>query len=332
LHSVGHRNRDCDALKIAIGAPAVRANGNIIQKRHFRLPGFVREVRRRVTAERLAPDLKSLVPIQSEGSQTPFFAIHGVYGKVVLYIPLTLLLGRDQPFYALQSQGLDGSQIRQTTIEALAVDYIEEIRKVREKGPYLLGGYSFGGVVAYEIACRLKSLGEDVPLVALFDTVNPAKPRRRQKLVERAKKRLNEIASMAAGQRFRYLTDRVRGKIDIHINKMREDLQMFFHQKKAEIVPEYLRRVSISAAHEKMLDNYRPGPFSGRLTLFRAEYSHEGFEYLDDLGWSAYAEQGLEIIRVPGSHGVMFKPPQVNFVAAKLRAVLQSATRTQRIE
>jgi amino acid adenylation domain-containing protein len=112
----------------------------------------------------------SLVPVQPSGSQPAFFCVHGVGGNVVGFHRLGRFLAPDYPFYGLQSQGLDGENPCITSIEAMASHYLSEIRSVQPRGPYFLGGFSFGGLVAYEIAQQLRAAGESVGLLVLFDT------------------------------------------------------------------------------------------------------------------------------------------------------------------
>src|SRR5207248_3040267 len=95
-------------------------------------------------------DWGPLVAIQLQGKRPPFFGIHGRDGNVLFYRRFSQWLGKDQPFYALQAQGLDGRPIARTSVEAIAEYYLEALRRVQPHGPYLLGGYSFGGVAAYE--------------------------------------------------------------------------------------------------------------------------------------------------------------------------------------
>lgn len=112
----------------------------------------------------------SLVPVQTAGVQPAFFCIHGVGGNVVGFNRLGRHMAPDYPFYGLQSQGLDGKSPCFTSIEAMASHYIAEMRSVQPHGPYFLGGFSFGGLVGYEIAQQLRAAGEKVALLVLFDT------------------------------------------------------------------------------------------------------------------------------------------------------------------
>src|SRR6516164_4752231 len=140
----------------------------------------IEKLAQKMSQEPRPENWKPLVAIQLSGARPPFFGIHGADGNVLFYRRFSELLGGEQPFYALQSQGLDGNLITRTTVETVAAYYLEEIRKIQPHGPYLLGGYSFGGLVSYEIARQLRAAGEKVALLVLFDTSNPAdRPRTR---------------------------------------------------------------------------------------------------------------------------------------------------------
>ena len=113
---------------------------------------------------------RHLSAIRPGGSRMPLFCVQGDEAHV--YLPD--LLGEDQPFFGFGHQGEDGQAIEHTTVEDIAATYLKELRAARPHGPYVIGGYSFGGIVAYEMARQLKTLGETVPLLVLFDTYAPA--------------------------------------------------------------------------------------------------------------------------------------------------------------
>ena len=119
-----------------------------------------------------SPDWASLVPITAGGSRPPLFLVHGAGGNVLLYRDLANRLGADQPVYGLQAHGLDGLLAPLTRIEDMAERYVTEVRTLQPEGPYHLGGYCLGGVVALEMARRLMEQGEEVALVAMLETYN----------------------------------------------------------------------------------------------------------------------------------------------------------------
>jgi thioesterase domain-containing protein len=116
----------------------------------------------------------ALVPISVGGSHRPFFGVHGGAGTSLLYYPLAHLLDAEQPFYGLQAVGLYGRETPQTSVREMAARYISELRSVQPQGPYALGGYCFGGLVAYEMAVQLMDAGEKIDLVAMFNAPSPS--------------------------------------------------------------------------------------------------------------------------------------------------------------
>lgn len=111
-----------------------------------------------------------LLPIQPAGTQPPLFCIHPVLGISWSYIGLSQHLGKDQPIYGLQARGMNGSAPLASSIDAMAADYIEQIRRVQPDGPYNLLGWSLGGNIAYSMATQLEQQGEKVALLALMDS------------------------------------------------------------------------------------------------------------------------------------------------------------------
>src|SRR4029077_8113983 len=120
------------------------------------------------------PGFRSLVTIQrGVDPLIPFFCVHGSGGNVLNFRDLSQAMGRSQPFYGLQSRGIDGVSRPHHSIEEMAAAYVTEVREVQPEGPYLLGGYSGGGVVAFEMAHQLTAAGEAVALLVMFDTFPP---------------------------------------------------------------------------------------------------------------------------------------------------------------
>ncbi len=114
-----------------------------------------------------------LVPLQPEGSLSPCFMVHPPGGIVVCYQPLAQQMGRDRPFYGIRSRGLHGEKVLPARLEEMAAEYVSAIRQVHKQGPYHLGGWSMGGVVALEMAQQLLAQGQQVGLLALLDTTIP---------------------------------------------------------------------------------------------------------------------------------------------------------------
>ena len=99
-----------------------------------------------------------------------------MFGNVLNLRHLAHLIGRERRFYGLQARGLYGDHTPHETFEAMAADYIAEMRTVEPHGPYWLGGFSGGGITAFEIARQLMSQGESVSMLVLLDTPLPSSP------------------------------------------------------------------------------------------------------------------------------------------------------------
>ena len=127
------------------------------------------------------------------GPSTPFFLVAGMFGNVLNLRHLAHLLGADRPFYGLQARGLYGDEAPHATFEEAAADYIAELRTVQPHGPYLLGGFSGGGITAYEMARQLEADGEEVALLVMLDTPLPMRP-----ALSRRRPRADQVAASCA--------------------------------------------------------------------------------------------------------------------------------------
>jgi thioesterase domain-containing protein len=115
----------------------------------------------------------SLVPIQRSGSRPVFYGVPGPDGDVFCYTRLAGALGPDQPFYAFEFPGVEGDRPPETRIEALAEGFLRDLRAFQPHGPYMIGGFCLGGIVAFELARQLRAQGRDVALLALFQSPSP---------------------------------------------------------------------------------------------------------------------------------------------------------------
>ncbi|PWW54814.1 non-ribosomal peptide synthetase [Actinokineospora spheciospongiae] len=114
--------------------------------------------------------LDTLLPLRRGGTATPLFCVHPGMGLAWPYAGLTRHLGPDQPIYGLQTRALTNPDHVARSVPEMAADYLTLIRRVQPHGPYRLLGWSFGGVVAHEMAAQLQEVGEDVDLLALLDS------------------------------------------------------------------------------------------------------------------------------------------------------------------
>ena len=133
----------------------------------------VRQLATLLQQDQDAPVASSLVRLRVGAGRPPFYCVHGAAANVLYLEGLARHLSPEIPLYGIQSRGLDGVQQPLASAEEMAAYYIEEICKVQPHGPYYLGGLSFGGAIAFEMAQQLHANGEVVGLVALMDTNLP---------------------------------------------------------------------------------------------------------------------------------------------------------------
>jgi aspartate racemase len=262
------------------------------------------------TVEQLATALRqdgwahhwsSLVAIQPNGSEPPFFCIHGVGGNAIGFHELGCRMGPDYPFYGLQSQGLDGKRPCHTSIGDMAAHYIREIRSVQSQGPYFLGGFSFGGLVAYEMAQQLRAGGEEVGLLVLFDTY-PGN-------LKAVGTSLISLLLHPTWQHWLHDLPRVAQK---RIRRSLGNLR----------VPQALKDVRNS--NTAAADAYELRPYLGRTALIRA--AEKSLRSSDDplAAWNGLIT-GLSIHEIPGDHYDMLVEPQVGVLAECLKACIETA-------
>lgn len=272
----------------------------------------------------------SLVAIQPDGSKPPLFCIHAGGANVLIYRPLSRHLGKDQPVYALQAQGLDGQTSPFTRVEDMAAHYIKEIRAFQPEGPYHLLGASFGGLVIYEMAYQLNRQGHKVGLVAMLNTACPVYTRRKR------------IASHFVHLKQR--GPRIYGKAILHgllrrINKYvpvgnitlndsglgavpDSELQQVLRNRKHYDEALVRTVVGILRADETYLPIGKIYP--GRITVFRAIDDPTDF-HDNRRGWGALARGGATTYDVPGTHTSMREEPNVAVLVEKLRPCLEKA-------
>ena len=285
----------------------------------------------------------SLVAIQPGGSKPPFFCVHAIGGNVLTYRDLAYHLGPDQPVYGLQAQGLDGKQPYYTCVEDMAAHYVKEIRTLQPEGPYFLGGSSAGGMVAFEMAQQLHAQGQQVALLALFDTYGPGYPkplptassfrRKLYRFIQRLDLHLRNLFLLEPEKRtvytlskLRILKKRIRKKVKRNI----KDMTVGSFPGIKYFLPRSLREVA--QANRQALSSYVPQAYPGRITLFRASKQPKGCYPDPELGWSGLAAGGLEIHEVPGYHGAIVEEPCVRALVKQLKVCLQKAQSAEPIE
>lgn len=289
------------------------------------------------TIEELAPVVRGeatpslwspLVAIQPKGSRPPLFCFHGAGGNVLIYRDLSRHLGLDQPFYGLQSQGLDGNLPVLTTIEDMATLYVKEIRRVQPHGPYFLGGYCGGGAIAYEVAQQFQADGERVALLALFDTMNWSKiPLTLWSKGTYACQRLVFHAASFLSLDLKGVSEFLREKMETlrrRIPVWQGLLLAKFGRDPNGAVSTSLILGRIWRTNDQACWHYVPKPYAGAITDFRPAKQYRIFDK-PDLKWDRLAQGGQEVIVLPVYPASMLHEPFVEHLAAALTKSIDRA-------
>jgi amino acid adenylation domain-containing protein len=285
----------------------------------------------RISERRVAPrsDLESrqvfsyLVGIQPRGEKAPLFCVHGAGGNVLNLHDIVRYLSPDRPFYGIQAAGVDGSTPPMQSIEEMAARYLLELRALQPRGPYYLSGYCGGGVVAYEMAQRLRVAGEEVALLALIDLYRPglAEPFSRR---QRWTRTLRE-------ETVRGLLNRLRLKAFRDGSAAAQQLRVLYHLARGETMPYDLRDFWLTSCFLDAVQRYRLRPYAGQLTVFRAREGNPLFgDPGPDLGWGVLAGEGVATYEIPGDHHTVTREPNVQVLAAHLEACLRSTEKGAR--
>jgi amino acid adenylation domain-containing protein len=292
----------------------------------------------------------SLVPIQAGNSHgtAPLFLVHQVQGDIVRYFQLAPHMPADQPIYGLRARGLDGRSEPHNTISGMAAYYIDLVRSVQPQGPYCLGGHSFGGIVAYEMAQQLSTAGEQVALVAMIDVnldqenlpddlqLNKRQILQNQldKLVFVIKKALmlswddkryyfgeigREVNRRVVQLLSRLAPARSRGQTAVRLAKLLRagEMQVGAMISEAFGVTEEGCKIA--------WENYQLQPYPGRLTVVLSKERERSWLVKPQRIWKALAGGGLDIYTVPGGHVKLMREPYVRNVAEKLTDSLEKA-------
>ncbi|MBF6331099.1 amino acid adenylation domain-containing protein [Nocardia transvalensis] len=291
-----------------------------------------------------APAPDPLVAIKPSGDNPPLFLVHPVGGTVSSYTALARHLPADQPLYALQALGIDAGTTPLETIPDMAAAYVRAIRRVQPEGPYHIGGWSLGGLIAFEMLHQLEAAGHEVATFALLDS-----------MMGRANVPADAMA-MATHQLFMW--ELLRGdrasqapvpEIPVELRTEDDKLEFILDRAVAEgVVPEgssrrLIRRLfAVFATTWKAAVHYRPQPTDHDLTLFHAgeplpEILKPAHEAVGSLyrnatnGWDTMTTGKVAVIDVPGNHLTMMDEPFVAILAETLAKVIHHNNCEERI-
>jgi thioesterase domain-containing protein/acyl carrier protein len=308
---------------------AVRVMNKIEQKTGKRLP--LSALFEHSTIEKFAKllntsskiDSDCLVPIKSNGSKVPLFIVHGAGLNVLNFVNLSKYFDEDQPVYGIQGTGPKGYDKWYVSIEAMAAHYVDAIIKINPEGPYALAGFSFGGVVAFEMTRQLKEKGKNVSLTALLDSYVDSsyyyETYQQKKLVryyDRTHRRLDFLIEMLLS--WKAFKMRFNAKKE-HLLKMYFGLKDVMTEQEALALEQFKEAANMV---DKIIDQYQLKPQDFEVDLFRAK-DDENYK-LDHthLGWKKAALKGVRIHNIPGDHLDIVAPPNDKVLARMLQDIL----------
>ncbi len=271
----------------------------------------------------------SLVPIRPHGNKMPLYIVHGAGLNVLFFNTLAKNMDSEQPVFGLQAKGLNGIDEPLEKIEDMAAFYISEILKQNPKGPYALAGFSFGGIIAFEMAKQLKAMNKEVKMLAMFDTyANQSDrydnfPKRLYNNLRYFIKQLLYTGTLLAEdpkRTFEYKTQAIKRRLIQFYWKFR-----YGKDQKQEGFFGYANSIDIK--NVQAWERYIFTPYKGSIELFRAKkrtFYMEDFEYL---GWKPLALKGVSIHEIPGEHNFIFAPPNDKEFAKILQTCLDNAVR-----
>lgn len=311
-------------ISVLFEAPTVRAIAARIEARGG-VAGDAGDVAE--TAPEESREFRHAVALHSGqgGSGTPFFVVAGMFGNVMNLRHLATLLGEGRPVYGLQARGLVGGEAPHETIPEAAAAYIEDMRHIQPEGPYMIGGFSGGGITAYEIARQLAGAGHEVAAVVMLDTPLPVRPG--LGLRDKVLIKLHELRRKGVG----YLGEWARDRLAWEAGKRRR-------AKAGETAPDSggFDNEGIEQAFRRAVAVYNPAPWEGPLTLFRPRldrhWAVSGGQYVSrereyvyaDNQWTQHAPK-IAVIEVPGDHDSMVLVPNVSVLARHIATELAEA-------
>ena len=256
----------------------------------------------------------------------PLYIVHGAGLNVLLFNAVAMGLSADQPVYGLQAKGLNGIDEPFTKIEDMATHYISAIRRQNPTGPYALAGFSFGGVIAFEMARQLKASGKDVKMLAVFDTYayrttyyDPFGI----KVLKKSRfyfKSLLHIFKFSSG-----FKNTIADKTKVIKRKLIRVYWALRYGKNQNQPGFFGYAYKIDNCNHYALKRYQFKPLNITVEVFKAETRTFYVDDKENMGWKPYALKGVNIHDLPGEHNTIFKAPNDKIFADVLQKCLDKA-------
>jgi len=286
-------------------------------------------------ASRLRESVKSsaassLISLGTSGPGHPLFLVHPIGGGVLCYNALARRLDGAHAVLGLQAAGLDGEVEPVADLVRMASRYVETLLAEHPEGPYFLGGWSMGGVVALEMARQLAATGREVPFIFLIDCSAPV-PHHAPHAMSDRDSLMAFVADLArtAGRPTWTSPEHFRSLDPESIRDGTLEQSSLGREIADEIGSERFRRLhDVYRANRLALDGYQPRTYSGRIILIRAESSRSDFEGDPTRGWDDLAVGGITTYHVPGDHYTILQRPAVERLAEILAGEIEGLEST----
>jgi thioesterase domain-containing protein/acyl carrier protein len=334
----------------------------------FQIDLFIRNLFEAPTLEKLCQKILQLklksqqhpehsrvvVRLQTNGKQRPFFCVHPVGGTVERYFSLSRVMGEDFPFFAIQHPGVDQDFEQQLSVEQLADLYIKEILSIQPNGPFAIGGWSFGGCIAFEIAHQLKLKGHAVNPLVLMDTPTPevVSKKSNAEMLMALSLAIKEAYQQEINLTYEELEEIDSNKqIDCFLGKIKSTLIQNNPMSSIgwkEQAQQICRIFKIYKHCDQAMRAYHPPQYDGTVVMFRSQ-DMEDLEEIRRLlsltgnilagvqeaqpstdpktnptfGWEKHVVYPLLVKVIPGTHRKMFDPPHVEVFAEELCKIIK---------
>ncbi len=266
------------------------------------------------------PDWSPIVLLKPNKNKSPLFCVHPLGGNLFDYHTLSKILDVHRPIYGLQPRGIDGKQRPIERIEDMASYFIQSIQTIQPQGPYFIAGYSFGGIVAFDIARQLTEQGEKVAFLGLVDIRCPVIAELSTPFREWIEIQIDRMQKMTFKEQFNYIYEKL-----FHPKSQAYRDEIVATLSELEIFTPELVKVldcNVQAAKE-----YQPRIFAGKATLFWSEYQSWYIKKHPTLGWGDLVTDGLDVQQIPGNHITLMQEPHVRVLAKKLKSSIAEAAK-----
>lgn len=242
------------------------------------------------------PECTNIMPINTEGSKTPFILLHGEK----MNYSLSKHFGAEYPFYGFFHYGSQGEKIFHKKVESFAKDYISQLQKIVPTGPYFLAGFSFGGLIAFEMAVQLQRLGFEVPVLILIDSNVPSTKE-------------NVLASKGFSE------------FSGRLYNFSKDIYYWLYHKGRSFYYEFFllfttnlrnknRNYYIMSTYMDIAKKYKPGTvFNGEILLFKSQQNKSAHKYL---GWDSLCDT-IKLVLIEGNHQTLYESEESYNVLSK---------------